>query len=93
MSLDLFRTNNCAQPGETGLQQLPTGRHVYRTPKVAIGLRAGEQPQPRDLGRDATAIQNWIRGSSWSGSASTTAKINAAPGVVRRLIAWARGVR
>jgi hypothetical protein len=77
-------------PQDVGMQPLPTGRLVYRTPKVEIGLRANEQHKPRDHGRDATAIQDWIRGSSWSSSASTTAKINEAPGVVERLRALLR---
>jgi hypothetical protein len=73
--LRAFAPTRPEPPEHLGLQPLATGRNVYRTGKVDIGLRANEVQRARDFGRDATAVQDWILGSEWSSSRSATRKI------------------
>lgn len=83
-----------------GMQPLPTGRHVYRTGKVDIGI-AHVPATPRDIGVHAERVQDWILGSAWSSSASTSEKIAGSGPVVvptrrnwwQRLVDFVRGAQ
>lgn len=79
-------------PERLGLQPLATGRKVYRTGKVDIGLLACEARAARDHGADATLLQDLMRlPGEWPGSATVDDKIRSAPGVFARLVVWAMG--
>jgi hypothetical protein len=64
MTVSFLRDFAPTQPvHELGMQPLPTGRQVYRTGKVDIGI-AHEAPKMRDIGVHAEHIQTALLGAN-----------------------------
>lgn len=58
MSASFFRAFAPTEtdPERLGMQRLATGRQVYRTPKIEVGI-AYQPPPPRDIGVHAERVQ------------------------------------